>query len=101
MILRFFRALFARKLHVYANDYDMVVARNLDEAKRLWSETTGGIVPVDDEDWHQVADDYAFSIWCNAEGAPDEPGDGAKLITLTAAEWAANMGAGFLCSSEY
>ena len=90
---------FKRKLHVFSNEVDMVVARNLAEAQRLWSEITCG--DVDADEWHMVADDYEFSIWCDENGVPDEPGPLTRLFKRTAAEWAAKMGAGFLCSSEY
>jgi hypothetical protein len=84
-------------------DCDWVCAENVDDAWDVYAEHNGGKrADYDDDDcgMEEVPDNAPLKIWCNAGGTPDEPHGDNKLIERTAAEWAAQEGRGFLCSTE-
>lgn len=78
-------------LHVWTDDAEWVVASSLDDVRAVLREHRGD----DDiliEDFTKLPDDKVITI-------SDE--DGSGKTSKTAAEWAAENGRGFLCSTEY
>ena len=88
------------ELHVFSNDFEWVIARNMDDVRALFSENPGWSQPDEDdwENWDQDPDDQTHTIWCDAEGKPTEPqSEGSERVTLTNAEWCKKLGRGYLC----
>lgn len=57
-------------LHVWYNDYEWIVANDIDDVYAIWSEQTGGSrADFDDECWNVLPDDHVMAIWS------DEPPD--------------------------
>lgn len=79
------------ELYRFTNDYDTVVAKDLDDAKAISRELFGEM-DTDQEEFRLIQDDAKFTI------VVDESG---KKETKTAAEWAKENGRGLLCSTEY
>jgi hypothetical protein len=78
--------------YLWTDGTDTYVACDRDELLRLRGELGS---EGDDEDWEQIADAKAVSIWSGERGEP-----GVELVTKTAATWAADSEPGFLCSTE-
>jgi hypothetical protein len=89
-------------MKLFTDTSDWVVADNLDDARAAWVEHRGGDVEdFDDSDWSEVDPGEELAVWCDPGGDPCGPeDDGAELIAKTAAQWA-ELGRGFLCSTEY
>lgn len=86
-------------LKVYVNDLpEWWVAKDKNHLHSLMfgseRDTADYILDWDPEDWEEVPETQAITIH------EDEDRESAK-VTKTAAEWAAENGPGFLCSSEY
>lgn len=86
-------------LHVFKNDVvDWFVAETAEEAKRLsiaYAKECGidvELYDVDDNMFTQERDDKRLTINDDSESGK---------TTKTCAEWAAQNGKGFLCSTEY
>jgi hypothetical protein len=95
---------FADELHVFSNDFEWVIARDMDDVRALFSENPGWSQPDEDdwENWDQDPDDQTQTIWCDSEGKPTEPhGEGSERVTLTNAEWCEKLGRGYFCTTEY
>jgi hypothetical protein len=94
-------------LHLLTDDHDTFAAADLDDLAAAWSEHHGGDFTTHNADegieWERIPDDRELTIWCNADGVPDEPhADGNAKVTKTAREWAAQQSKrGMLCSTEY
>lgn len=83
-------------LHVFVIGPDTFIARDADDAWALLEEHTGlkrGDDDVGDDEPIRVPDEKVMKIMIE-EGSPE-------AITLTAGEWCAREGRGFLCSTEY
>lgn len=85
-------------MKVFTNGTDTVVAPDLDRVPAILHAHYGSTMEEEGwslDEWHEVPDDKPITI-CNIHdrGADDK-------LTLTAAEWAARDGAGFLCSTEW
>lgn len=59
-----------------------------------------GEVPVEVEDWYQLADDADFRIWIDDTGVVTEHYQGV-LVEGTIRDRIENYGPGFLCSTEF
>ena len=88
-------------LHVWHNGYDWVVATTAEDARAVEHEVSlGGVCSHDDacdcegDGWEQWPDDKTVTIH-------DLDGDEGPTQTKTCAEWVAQQGRGFLCSTEY
>jgi hypothetical protein len=81
-------------LHCFTNEIDTYVAASLEDALAAEREHTG-MRPEDQdpETWEQLAEDHELGIWLDEELK--------NHATKTCAEWAAERGRGFLCTSEY
>ena len=100
-------------LKVYDNGCDHVVAESIDDAWRVWCETTGeSRDDYGDMEWGAESDgepltiryedgDYADLYSERPEGATVETKGLLELITATFGAWAKLVGRGWLCSSEY
>lgn len=85
-------------LKVWANDVtDWVIAESAADARAVLNEHTG--FPGDDDDqippedeWEAEPDDKPLEIRTD---------DGRGVVKKTCAEWVAESGRGFLCSTEY
>lgn len=85
-----------RPLHVFEIGPDSYIAHDPDDAWTLLEEQTGSKRTDDewsDEEVYQVPDEKVLKIRIEE--------DSPEAITLTAAEWCAREGRGFLCSTEY
>lgn len=85
-------------MHVWTNTTDTVVAADIADAQRVWEEKIGATFEQEGMsiyDWRQVPDDEVITI----RNVHDRGWDDAE--TRTAAEWAAQEGRGFLCSTEW
>lgn len=92
-----------KQLHVFSDEFDRVVAYDVDDAWTVWCEFTGGSrEDYDDNAFAKREDEKALKIWCNAAGRPCEHGEkGGAPVERTCREWADREGRGFLCSSEF
>jgi hypothetical protein len=88
-------------LHVFASDYEWVVASS---AKDAASFMLGECGPSGDPDgydtpdyWSRVADSHPLSIL----DTEDTRGPKTTKTTKTCGEWARSNGRGFLCSTEW
>lgn len=84
------------ELHVFTDDgTEWYIAATLDDALAAQREHTG--IGPDDQDreyWTEVPDESELGIYLDEERE-------AEATTKTCAEWAAEKGRGFLCSTEY
>lgn len=88
-------------LHVYTDDTDMVVAKDLPDAFEVYREHTGiGPDEFDQEDWYQLSDTAELRIYQGDECVFDVEKFKNNSIVKRAAEWAKERGRGFLCSTE-
>lgn len=81
-------------------DADTVVAKSTADAC-VWHEFTGEDAPSEEHDIVPIDDNAELGIWCNVDGSIAEPRRGARVVRLTAAQWARREGRGFLCSTEF
>lgn len=90
-----------RALHVFTNDYEWVIAADVADAKATYHEHNGGDPEDADEyEWERCDPAATMTIWCDADGNPDEvDGDGNDRVTKTFAEWA-QRGRGYLATTE-
>ncbi len=88
------------QLHVFSDDVDWYIARSVQDAMAL-QRNHGGMREVDQEPetWLQAPDDGPLSIHMDDTGNASD--GNAPLVTKTCAEWIAEKGRGFLCSTEY
>ena len=88
-------------LHVYTDEFDSVIAKDLPDAFAVFKEHSGiGPDEFDQEDWYQVPDGQEVRIY-QGDGCMAKPEDFENnSIAKTAAEWATERGRGFLCSTE-
>jgi hypothetical protein len=91
-----------RALRVFTDDTDTFAAVDETDLKAAWVERLGGDEEYFEADtWSEVPPEHPFTVWCE-DGIPGEvDGDGSERLTLTAAEWAARLGRGFLFSTEF
>lgn len=90
------------ELHVFSNDFEWVIARNMDDVYALFAENPGWSQPEDWEDWGQEDDAAEHTIWCDEGGKPTEPhSEDSSRVTLTNAQWCERIGRGYLCTTEY
>ncbi|NUP08379.1 MAG: hypothetical protein HOW73_20205 [Polyangiaceae bacterium] len=93
-------------LHVFTDDTDCVIARDVHDAVAVMRETYGeGYEPPNHDgviELEQLADDAELTIWADPNGDVGEPhADGNALLTQPCSAWIAKRGRGFLCSTEY
>lgn len=82
-------------LKVWTNDCDYVVADSAEEAMRLARDFYGSALdPSDAAVFEPCKDDRPFTF--HADGTRATPG-----VTKTFAEWAAERGRGYFCTSEF
>ena len=88
----------ASKLQLYVDDADFVVARSPEDACTVWAECIGATYADETgrgpDAWSVIADDKPFPL--NDLDHPEKPPE-----VLTAAQWIAKEGRGFLGSSDY
>ena len=86
------------KLHVWSDggDCDKYVAHDAADAHALQLETLGENC-AELDDWHQLPDDKVITIDFEDEAVHGFTGK----VKKTCGEWAAAIGRGFLCSSEF
>lgn len=84
-------------LHVFGDDCEWVIAHDLEDAKAVMCAVYGGAV-----DWEPEQEPDEKSHACNVgpDGKPDDGGHGEREI-LTNAEWAARLGRGYFCTTEF
>lgn len=88
-------------MKVFTDDHDWFVAADLDDLRSVVDEHHGNADVFPTGEWTEEDADKPLTIWCNADGRPDEPnGDGNAKVTRTMAEWAELNGRGMLCSTE-
>lgn len=87
-------------MHVFTNGTDHYIAKDMEHLAQLVEKHTR--MPLTDEDnlgddgeWSQCADTASLKVNL-ADDSEEE-----DVQTQTMAEWAAKMGEGFFCSSEY
>jgi len=91
-------------MKLFTNKTNWVIAADVEDAWRVWSEKSGEEREdyEDDWTWEEVPTGDELAIWCDAGGIPCDPEeDGSELLTKTAAQWVEEHGRGFLCSTEY
>ena len=84
-------------LHVFTNHTDTVIARDPEDATRVWLEHLGECEGNYVHDWTRLDGDHVLGI--DDENTNDAT-DGSPL-RLTCREWIEREGRGFLCSTEY
>lgn len=90
-----------KKLHVFGDDCEWVIAYDLDDARKVYEEHVGGPVSEDACDgWEQETDSANTTCRCGDDGRPIAIEDGGADETLTNAEWAARLGRGYFCTTE-
>jgi hypothetical protein len=92
------------RLHIFEDGADSIVAFSLDDAKAIQRETTGiDVATQEDCDWSEIDGATPINIWWDeAGGHASTPGEGsARLVILSADEWIAKAGRGWLCSTEW
>lgn len=92
-----------RRLYVYCNGTDWVIACDEADALAVWCEYTGQAREDYDisEPFEQWPDDRLLSVFTDEHGNICEPGDdGGAPMKRTCREWAKLEGRGFLCSTE-
>jgi hypothetical protein len=82
-------------LKVWTNHTDTVIAVDVDDVKRVCTETYGAGEPFDPDEWKPRVD---RPLTINFD---DHPPDAPAKVTKTNAEWIASEGRGLLCSTEY
>jgi hypothetical protein len=82
-------------LHVWHDDCDWVIAESA-KCATVWAMSSGGATHSDPKDWKQWPDEKPLTIHDYYSDRQDFRGR-----TLTCAEWIAEHGRGFLCSTEY
>ena len=85
--------------HVFSDDCDYFVSTTMRGARGMQKRMYGEI-PVDEEDWYQMADHVDFRIWIDDTGEVAEHYLGV-LVVGTIRDWVENYGPGFLCSTEF
>jgi hypothetical protein len=87
----------APALHVYADEYNWIIAHSVDDAWAVALELWGGVMSDygDRDDFAPLPDDSPLPIWDS-----EIPGEGVQ-ITKTCAEWIAERGRGWLCGTEF
>jgi hypothetical protein len=85
--------------HVYTNVTDFIVAESLDECWQLFEKHTGErrVDYEEGDPFGRLVDEMPIKILCEN----GRPSDSGEFATKTAAEWVAQEGKGFLCSTEY
>lgn len=87
-------------LSVFEIGPDHVVAADIDDAWDVWCAHRGEKRGEYEGEMARVADDAVIRIFVDAKGRITDESDKVKSLKLTAAEWAAREGRGFLCSTE-
>jgi hypothetical protein len=83
----------SERLSVWTNDCDYVVAESADDADAITKERWPGHVGNADH-WSECHGDGPFTLYGS--------GDRSTLgVTKTFAEWAAERGRGYFCTSEF
>lgn len=82
-------------LHVFHDEEDWYVAHSVSDAESLRDAHYGEARPTE---MLQLPEDKIIGVLCNEKGEPDDWGKG---VDLTAAEWAAKQGRGYLCSVDF
>lgn len=84
-----------KALGLWTNDYDTVIAYDREDAIALWAENIGEDPDFyDPTEWERLPDDKPVRIY--------EDDDTSKPPTeKMPAEWIAQNGRGFLCSTEF
>ena len=88
------------ELHVFSDDVEWYIAASAVDAMAAQRELTGMRESNQDpETWEQVPDERSLAIHMDDHGNAAEAD--APVVTKTCAEWIAEQGRGFLCSTEY
>jgi hypothetical protein len=87
------------RLHVFATYCEWVVARDEEDAAKVWCETVGATVEDLGDPFERWADDRVLSMWTDADGKICDIGEGT-LQKRTCREWADAFGRGFLGTTE-
>jgi hypothetical protein len=89
------------ELRVWTNGNEWVIAPDVAVAAHQWHLQIGDDPEDYDFTWTALEPTEPLTIWCDDDGTPGEvDGDGCDRVTLTAAEWVAKIGLGYLASSE-
>lgn len=86
-------------LHVFTNENEWYVARDLDDAYLAMEEHSGTKREDVDrfDELLQMRDDESLGVICDGDGVISDEGD---ELVMTAAQWAKREGRGFLCSTN-
>ena len=91
-------------LHLYVtpDETEWVIAADEDDAWRVREDHTGEERDDFGETWwKELAPTDMLEIFVDADGDPTDPSeDGATTMNLSAAEWIARRGRGWLCTTE-
>jgi hypothetical protein len=90
----------SKPLHVFGDDCEWVIAYDLEDAQRVYEEYVGAPVTDQADRWSQEPDTGTHACNVGPDGKPDDGGHG-ESETLTNAEWAARLGRGYFCTTEY
>jgi hypothetical protein len=91
-------------LRVFSDDVEWYAAADAADLKVVWGERNGDPDGeyFEADSWDELPPGKELTVWCNADGMPDEPhGDGCERVTKTVGEWAAQLGRGLIASTEY
>jgi hypothetical protein len=85
----------SNKLHMYRNEHDWVVARNLDEAIEIWENQTGENWEdyKDSDEWYKYSDDEPFKVhYVDDKWDPDdkEKFNGARIEIFEGGDFVAH-----------
>lgn len=103
------------KLQIWHNGIDKVIAESAEEAQRIQLESYGYPEELEGRPLQEIAEheglegDHPWRVWRSPLGLPgdpleiwvDGPDGGQVQARKLAAEWIAECGRGFLCSSEW
>ena len=85
------------------DENECIIAEDLADAWRVWTEDVGGGPPSDFEDgldaMDEVPEDRVIAVWVDDAGVPCEHGTGT-IVRRTAKEWSDILGRGLAFMSE-
>lgn len=101
------------KLHIFQDEWDAFVARDVDHVLELFREYTKSDYQYDRNEWERVSDDTIISVryenvadiqrpeGCVVEINDEEDVLWPATVSAKAAAWVRCNGAGILCSTEW
>lgn len=80
-------------LHVWTNDEEFVIARDVDDADAVMREVGCTMTAEEKRQLYRLPDERPFTF------CPDN--DEATAVKKTCAEWCAEKGRGYFCAANY